>query len=180
MHCYKHRSSIQKVCHTLGNLNHKVKQVYILRNKVKKISKDIENIQLKKKQVSVVVDAHTKHLESIMEKHPEWSKEYTIAPIYEEESTEPTYITNSKIASIMNTYYELACKENQLDELQQTLQEYKMEYNYAIMDIQDHHDWILSTIKDNESEAKFFGIPYNFHRCYQAIQDTIPEQFPTI
>lgn len=175
-----HATSLQKISKKLGTLNHNVKQVYVIRHKVQEIYKTIDTKKTKYAQVEAVINAHKNHLNDILKTYPCWSKEHSIAPIYMDSTMEPTHITHSQIATLMNTYYEISRREQELHDLNHEIQEYSSEYEYALMDISETHESILRNIRECEAEAKFFGIPYNFQRCYQAIHDTNPNQFSSI
>jgi hypothetical protein len=173
-------TSIQKISKKLGQLNQQVKHIYSIRSKVRDIYSKIENKKTKYQQLEHVIQAHQEHLQQMIDTHPEWKKDHIIAPIYTEASMEPTHIAHSSIASLMNTYYEISRREQELHTLNYEIQEETTEYSYALMDIEESQETILTMAKECESEAKYFGIPYNFQRCYQAIHDTSSSQFASI
>lgn len=180
MHMLQSSTSVQTISKKLGQLNQQVKHVYMTRSKAKDISYRIENTKIKYNQIKNIIHAHQDHVQQMMETHPEWKKEHIVSPIYSDDSMEPTYIAHSSIASLMNTYYEISRREQELHELNHEIQEQSTEYTYTLMDIEEIQDIILKLIKECESEAKFFGIPFNFQRCYQAIHDTSVNQFKSI
>ena len=180
MHTLKASTSLYKVSKKLGHLNQQIRHVYIVRNKIKDIQSTIVTKKSKYSQIETIIHAHEDHLKSILDIHPEWKQEHTISPKYLDASTQPNHIAHSTIASLMNTYYEISRREQELYELNHQIQEQSSDYHYTIMEMEECHEQILNTVRECESEAKFFGIPFNFQRCYQAIHDTNTGQFSSI
>lgn len=172
-------TSIFRISKTLGNLNHRVGQVHHLKDRALDVQQNIITLKNKQNQIQRIIHAQQSHLQKLLQENPSWMDEYMICSEYEKESVQPTHIAPSSIAIFMNIMYELSRRCHELEELEHMIEDHDRMYHHIVADIQHHQNFIRSCIKDSEPEAKFFGIPYNFHRCHQVLQEFSPSIDPS-
>jgi chromosome segregation ATPase len=146
-------SSLQKTTHQLGTLKHYTQKVYRLRYDINTLNQKIKDHRLQLHQAKTVLDVQKEYLtETLMATQ-----------------TDPAYP-----ARFIQLYYDIARREDEIQEILHDLYESKKDYAYQLQEIQEIHTKMLQLIQESQTSAKELDVNYNFEMCFKAIEQTVP------